>query len=95
MGWKGKFIFLLIIYFSGFATAIYVLAPSPESMANGQTNQASVGSAGGEFTNQLNIAMHKFIPIAKKAAVKTGQYIQEKMNEKNQSSEQTDTQPVN
>jgi hypothetical protein len=28
MGWRCKLIFLLIIYFAGFATAIYYLAPS-------------------------------------------------------------------
>ena len=28
MGWRSKFIFLLVVYFAGFATAIYYLAPS-------------------------------------------------------------------
>ena len=28
MGWRGKFLFLLIVYFAGFATAVYYLAPS-------------------------------------------------------------------
>lgn len=28
MGWRCKLIFLLIVYFTGFATAIYYLAPS-------------------------------------------------------------------
>ncbi|HBG28726.1 MAG TPA: hypothetical protein DDX75_16695 [Phycisphaerales bacterium] len=27
MGWRSKFLFMLIIYFAGFATAIYYLAP--------------------------------------------------------------------
>jgi hypothetical protein len=31
MGWKGKFVFLLIVYFAGFATAVYYLAPSGEN----------------------------------------------------------------
>jgi hypothetical protein len=30
MGWKGKFVFLLIVYFAGFATAVYKIAPSGE-----------------------------------------------------------------
>jgi len=29
-GWKTKLVFLLIVYFAGFATAIYCLAPAPE-----------------------------------------------------------------
>lgn len=28
MGWRSKLLFLLIVYFAGFATAIYHLAPS-------------------------------------------------------------------
>lgn len=28
MSWRSKFLFLLIVYFSGFATAVYYLAPS-------------------------------------------------------------------
>jgi hypothetical protein len=39
MGWRSKFIFLLIIYFSGFATAIYYLAP------NGRITGGSSGYA--------------------------------------------------
>ncbi|MGA2914732.1 MAG: hypothetical protein ABSE89_01765 [Sedimentisphaerales bacterium] len=61
MGWKCKLIFLLIIYFSGFATAVYYLAPngrmdcqaagyfnsgnSSNSGANGSQNMASAGGA--------------------------------------------------
>ena len=30
-GWRTKFIFVLIVYFAGFATAIYILAPTPEN----------------------------------------------------------------
>ncbi|OQA02784.1 MAG: hypothetical protein BWY69_00859 [Planctomycetes bacterium ADurb.Bin401] len=27
MGWRSKFLFMVIIYFAGFATAVYYLAP--------------------------------------------------------------------
>ena len=27
MGWRSKFVFVLIVYFAGFATAIYCLCP--------------------------------------------------------------------
>jgi len=30
--WRSKFIFLLIVYFAGFATAIYILVPVPENV---------------------------------------------------------------
>jgi hypothetical protein len=34
MSWKGKFVFLLIVYFAGFATAVYNFAPSGEKGSN-------------------------------------------------------------
>lgn len=30
MGWRGKLVFLLIIYFAGFGTAIYTMGPGSE-----------------------------------------------------------------
>ncbi|MFA6186807.1 MAG: hypothetical protein WC770_06320 [Phycisphaerae bacterium] len=41
MGWRSKFIFLLVVYFAGFATAIYYLAP------NGRVNSGSGGYVSG------------------------------------------------
>ncbi len=29
-GWRSKFIFTLLVFFAGFATAIHTLAPAPE-----------------------------------------------------------------
>jgi hypothetical protein len=45
MGWKSRFLFLLIVYFSGFATAIYYLAPSGRTDSNGSAYVSS--SSGG------------------------------------------------
>ena len=79
---------LLIIYFAGFATAVYRLAPSPENSIQEQKGTASVSSAfkSGEFTNQLNIGMHKFISVAKQVSVKISEFIEEKMKEEIQTS---------
>jgi hypothetical protein len=45
MGWRGKFLFLLIVYFAGFATAVYYLAPSGRdgSQDSFYSTQASAG----------------------------------------------------
>ena len=85
-GWKSKLIFLMIVYFAGFGTAIYTLAPSPGVNAGNQANIAAIGSVlkTGEFTDQVNIGMHKFVSIAKIAAQKTGSFIQQQVNEKMQ-----------
>ncbi len=85
-GWKSKLIFLMVVYFAGFGTAIYTLAPSPGINAANQANAAAIGSAlkTGEFTNQVNIGMHKFVSITKIAAQKTGTFIQQQVNGKMQ-----------
>ena len=44
MGWKSKFVFLLIVYFAGFATAVYNLAPSD---AKGSVASAYVANGSG------------------------------------------------
>jgi len=48
MGWRSKLIFLMIVYFAGFATAVYYLAPGsrPEGGypygPDGQANNAGI-----------------------------------------------------
>ena len=41
MGWKSKFVFLLIVYFAGFATAVYNIAPSGEKGSDTSAYTAS------------------------------------------------------
>jgi hypothetical protein len=48
MGWRSKLIFLMIVYFAGFATAIYYLAPDGRAKggysysSNEQSNDAGI-----------------------------------------------------
>jgi len=77
-GWRIKFIFLLIVYFAGFATAIYTLAPVPENKANTSANslfsrsktageKSSVFSAlkSDDFAKSFNSGIHKCIEFGK------------------------------
>ncbi|HBG77306.1 MAG: hypothetical protein WC765_03925 [Phycisphaerae bacterium] len=50
MGWRTKFIFLLVIYFAGFATAIYYLAPDGRQDSNGAVSFSDQSSSGGAFS---------------------------------------------
>ena len=87
-GWRSKFIFLLIVYFSGFATAIYTLAPAP-----GNSKPFALGSllpsrsqqgkpiTREEFVESFNAGMHKCLDLGKAAAMHTGKLIKEKLNE--------------
>ena len=43
-GWKSKFLFLLVVYFAGFATAIYCLVPVSEAQIRGQPEKGLVHS---------------------------------------------------
>ena len=82
-GWRSKLIFMFIIYFSGFATAIYFLAPKPDG-ESGQNSkprifQTPIGNFDSqEFVNSFNSGMHKCISFGKEAAFRTGQFIKEK-----------------
>ena len=86
-GWRSKLIFLFIIYFSGFATAIYLLAPPPDGEAGQNIDQGAVQSAfanfdSQEFVKSFNSGMHKCIDFGKDAAQRTANYMKEKAREK-------------
>ena len=91
-GWRSKLIFIFIVYFSGFATAIYMLAPKPENENNPNIEKCSLQSVfpnfdSEEFVQSFNSGMHKCVDLGKDAALKTSQYIKEQIQEK-----QTNTQ---
>ena len=83
-GWKIKLIFLLIIYFAGFATAVYCLAPVPENQTSPYGEKSYVNSAlkSDEFAQSFNVEMHKCIDFTKDAAWRAGRYIKQKLNER-------------
>ncbi len=84
-GWRSKLIFLLIIYFAGFATAIYTLAPTPESNGKATLSGFSRHSENGsritskEFVESFNIGMHKCVDFGKEAACRTAEFLKEKI----------------
>lgn len=82
-GWRTKFIFLLIVYFAGFATAIYMLAPAPEGSAEKSFGNISSASAfdSQEFAKSFNTGMHKCLAFGKEAAWHTAEFIKEKLKE--------------
>lgn len=83
-GWRSKFIFLLIVYFAGFSSAIYMLAPPPEGRTDqpGGTDNQHLNFNSGEFVKSFNSGMHKCIDLGKVAALHTAKYIKEKVQEK-------------
>jgi hypothetical protein len=74
---------LLIVYFAGFATAIYMLAPAPEgsdTQSFGKISSASQFDSQ-EFAKSFNVGMHKCLAFGKQAAIHTAEFIKEKVEE--------------
>ena len=83
-GWRTKLIFLLIVYFAGFATAIYCLAPVPENQS-GQPCEESFGNSvlkSNEFAQSFNAGMHKCVDFGKDAAWRVSRFIKQKLDER-------------
>jgi hypothetical protein len=83
-GWRMKFIFLLIVYFAGFATAIYCLAPAPDAKAIQPDQKIFTYSnlKSDEFVKTFNVAMHKAVEVAKEASISAGTWLKEKFDER-------------
>ncbi|HUW18881.1 MAG TPA: hypothetical protein VMW16_06225 [Sedimentisphaerales bacterium] len=87
-GWRSKIIFLLIVYFAGFATAIYCLAPVPENRGNHRGENGFVHSVfkSDEFAKSFNLEMHKCLDFARDAARQAGEFVKQKLDERQASS---------
>lgn len=88
-GWRIKLVFLLIVYFSGFATAIYTLAPTPENKTTAASFKAAAGQSSvfsalksDEFAQSFNAGIHKCIDFGKEAALRTATFIKQKLRDK-------------
>lgn len=82
MGWRSKFVFTLIVYFAGFASAIYCLAPAPESKgrASGRRSfRATFQSE--EFAKSVNSGIHKAVDVGKETALRAAEMIRERIEE--------------
>ncbi|MHC4618608.1 MAG: hypothetical protein ACYTEQ_12750 [Planctomycetota bacterium] len=87
-GWRSKIIFLLIVYFAGFATAVYCLAPVPEDREKGSYEKTFAYSVfkSDEFAKSFNSGMHKCLDVAKDAAQRAGEFVKQKLEERRSNS---------
>ena len=82
--WRSRFIFTLLVFFAGFATAVYTLAPAPEEKAtDGRCeNDSPMSTFNSEkFVEDFNAGIHKCLKFGKKAALHTGKLLREKAKE--------------
>jgi len=84
--WRSKLIFLLIVYFAGFATAIYCLAPVPENQdfKPGEKSFTSSVLKSDEFARSFNAGMHKCLDFGKDAAQRVSTFLKEKLEDRHQ-----------
>jgi len=82
-GWRTKLIFTLVVYFAGFATAIYCLAPVPDEQANrtGEKSWKTAMVKSDDFAQSFNVQLHKCLGAAKDVAVRAGKFVKEKIDE--------------
>lgn len=83
--WRGKIVTFLIIYFAGFATAIYALAPANNAKnskrAPVKTLDSSQRTKGQEFAESVNTQIHKAISFAEEKSHIAGQAIKQKIKD--------------
>jgi hypothetical protein len=82
--WRSKLVFVLIVYFAGFATAIYTLAPGSEKRAPqpGEKNLAFTAIKSDEFAKSFHTGMQKCIDFSKEAGLRAGKFLKDTLDEK-------------
>jgi hypothetical protein len=88
--WRSRILFALIIYFAGFATAIYTLAPVADAGAKPDLrasqakhrNADDSGPKSERFALAFSSHMHKCISVAEEQAEKIGEFIKTELAER-------------
>lgn len=83
-GWRMKLIFLLMVYFAGFATAIYYFTPLPGDQISENCKGSFPSSApeSGDFAKSFNAGMHKCVDFGKDAVVHMCRILKQKLEER-------------
>lgn len=86
-GWRSKLVFMLVVYFAGFATAIYALSPAPEGQIDG-SGKTVIDSflKSDDFAQSFNSGVHKCVALGKEAVERSAKYIKQRIDERQQES---------
>jgi hypothetical protein len=86
MCWRNKLFFTLVVYFTGFATAIYVLVPVNAQAA--EVREKTLGTVYSErkfnsqaFAQKTSNGLHKFISFAEDKASEVKRRVKAKLTE--------------
>lgn len=88
-GLRSKLVLLLIVYFAGFATAIYALSPAPENQVQNGSEKTLIDSIlkSDDFAKSFNSGMHKCIALGKDAVEQSTKYLKQKIDERQHKSD--------
>lgn len=80
--WRSKLFFILIVYFAGFATAVYFLAPVDEEMtASGSSGESYMHRQFDteQFAKATSMRLHEFFSFAGDKASEVSGLVKEKL----------------
>ena len=82
---RTKFVFLLVVYFAGFATAVYCLAPVPADAGRNHQEKSFASSIikSDEFAMSFNEKMHKCLNFTKDMALSAGKFVKQRFDGQN------------
>ena len=87
-GFRSKFIVLLIVYFLGFATAIYTLVPAEDNVAAADSERTFAYSAfkSDDFAQKCSVQLHRCADFIKTKSCEAGEYLKQKIEEHRENS---------
>jgi len=79
---------MLIVYFAGFATAVYALSPAPDGQPAGFEHKTVIDSflKSDDFAKSFNSGLHKCVDLGKQAIGRSAAYIKQEIEQWQQSS---------
>ncbi len=86
-----KIIFLMFVYFAGFATSMYILGPEPVDQISSdcgyKENLELSESNSNKFAESFNSGMYTCMGFAKDVSIRMTQLVKQKLEERKQQNE--------
>jgi hypothetical protein len=84
MGWRAKFVFLLMVYVAGFLTAFYFMTPTQEGYSFSFKNNTKFKEAfqPNQFAQSVNVGLGKCADMSKTIAGHASAIIKQQLNER-------------
>lgn len=85
-GFRGKMLFTLVVYFAGFATAIYVLVPVDAEAMEVKEDSFGIDYSemrldSEEFAEKASVGLHKFVSFTEGKASEVKRLVKAKLAE--------------